>query len=157
MNDRIWVKSKTGKPVHIVDTTIQDKKGDYVRICIDNRMVKENIAIEVENTDIIDNAINTKGILKVEPNPEMAKKRYDVFMAQVAKEQSIVTDRQGNVEKLAHDFGLAISQDVLKMLKAKEAETISAQQAKEPEKVQGPVSKKKNTTIKRKPTATRVN
>lgn len=113
---KIWVYSATGRPVHLVDKDVTTTSGDYFRLSIDKRMAENQISVEVEETDLIDNAINIHKILKTDNNDDAARKKSEKYWAQVKIERDAQAAVDAEVGKASTDISKVVQELVEKQL-----------------------------------------
>lgn len=94
----VWVSSRTGKAVHLVDTSIivEDKGNkDYQRLEITPRMAEQNIPVLVHNTSFIQRYYTEPiKLLSLWVDEEAARKAYNEHFKIVTEEQKVVVDEQ---------------------------------------------------------------
>lgn len=77
--EKIWVVSKTGKPVHLVDRTVVID-GYYQHIDISQKMAENFVPIEVVKSEFVQNYCSgPDAILEILLDKNEAKKRYQKY------------------------------------------------------------------------------
>ena len=82
----IWVASKTGKAVHGIDREYITESGDYLRFDISKRMVENNIAIPLPESNLVKSFIS-QDILERILDEKKAKETYDAYMKKAKEEK----------------------------------------------------------------------
>lgn len=113
--EKVWVASATGQPVHLVDRSLKkNANDDYIHISISRQMAIEGIGVEVPKTDFIDQKVAEK-LIQLLPDKATAKKAHDDFMKKRKAEVKNQEQNQSMLEQYAKKTGQAVEKTILDM------------------------------------------
>lgn len=117
--EKVWVISKTGKPVHLIDKNYPDETGGRFTLIIDTRMAAEKIPVEIPLTNHFKFYLQVDELLEIIPDKDAARKKANAFYDKVKKEQADKVESTDNLE--------AIVEAILRKVKKPIAEEIRRQ------------------------------
>jgi hypothetical protein len=113
----IFIKSKTGRPVHLIDIyTIDPETNLPLEIDITNRMIQENVALKIQRTPFLMSRVATEGDIEIVDEKDVVISSDD-FSAQVAKEREAqakadLENKGKNLRQALEDIAQAVSPEV---------------------------------------------
>lgn len=126
MQEKIWVKSKTGKAVHLIDRSVV-KDGKYQQVDISTKMAEAGIPIEVQRSDFILSYCNgSDAILEIVLNSEEAKKLYKDYFG-VVSEADMLRKQEEEKQKMVKEAALKAALDKFEEAQKEGQELISPQ------------------------------
>lgn len=131
-DEKMWVKSKTGKPLGLVDMTYF-QNGEPQRIQISKEMAEKGIAVEVTQTTFIDGKIAEK-LLEVIDAKE-AKSKYTAYVEKTKKDKKEQDTETAEIEKavkqITDDIAVKMKSELAKRPRLKVMEKKKAGDEKE--------------------------
>jgi len=118
--EKVWVISKNGKPIHLIDKNYPSETSDRFVLNIDTRMALEGIPVEIPLTAHFKFYLNSEELLEVVPDKNAARKKAEAFYDKVRKERSEHTESSDNLEAIVmailHKVKKPIAEEIRRQL-----------------------------------------